>query len=238
MDLMTVYPFLLGLFDRHGDDCETWRRFLTTSSPSLCWTTRVPAQYKEATIGSSSNCLKRSRVERAAWSRGFGRSSSRSDAEVSRWPDDAEFRDAWMTTPVFRVMVQARVRMLLEALENRLRSSKSEQLTFREKLTIEHLLPRSWEQHWPLPPDVDDGEGRETRRVLLQTIGNLTLLTNRLNPSVSNGPWRKKKPNILRHSALTLNRDLQEHEEWDEAAIRARGASLFKVARRIWPFPG
>lgn len=38
--------------------------------------------------------------------------------------------------------------------------------------------------------------------------GQLTLLTKKLNPSVSNGPWEKKRNAILEHSALSLNRSL------------------------------
>src|SRR6185369_781627 len=74
-----------------------------------------------------------------------------SDAESGRWPDDIEFQQAWLNFPMYRVLVQRRVRMLLEALERKLRTSKSEQMQLKEKLTIEHLLPQKWRKHWPLP---------------------------------------------------------------------------------------
>jgi hypothetical protein len=41
----------------------------------------------------------------------------------------------------------------------------------------------------------------KVRESVLHVIGNLTLLTEKLNPSVSNGPWSKKRPAILEHSA-------------------------------------
>ncbi|MBL3668424.1 HNH endonuclease [Streptomyces sp. M2CJ-2] len=34
-------------------------------------------------------------------------------------------------------------------------------------------------------------EAHQRRQVLVHTLGNLTLLTRRLNPAVSNGPWER-----------------------------------------------
>jgi hypothetical protein len=160
-----------------------------------------------------------------------------SDAESNRWPRDEEFLQAWLNTLVYRILRKSRVRMLLEALERRLYDPKTEKIEFAEKLTVEHLLPREWEKHWPLPVGVPAEEAKGRRELLLHTIGNLTLLTKRLNPSVSNGPWEDKRRAILKHSALNLNRPLGDIAEWGEATIEARGRQLFKVARQIWPRP-
>jgi hypothetical protein len=124
--------------------------------------------------------------------------------------------------------------MLLEALEQALYSGKSEKIQFGEALTIEHLLPQQWQAHWPLP-SVPVAEGELERERLLHTIGNLTLLTKKLNPSVSNGAWTKKRDAILQHSALALNRSLPV--EWNETRIGERSRELFDVACGIWPYP-
>ena len=68
----------------------------------------------------------------------------------------------------------------------------------------------------------------------MHTLGNLTLVTGKLNPALSNGPWGDKLPEILKHSALALNRELGEIPSWDEAAIRKRGERLFEFARVEW----
>lgn len=54
-------------------------------------------------------------------------------------------------------------------------------------MAIEHVLPRKWVVRWqqPAPPDTPESHDR-----LLHTIGNLTLLTLRLNSKVSNLPYR------------------------------------------------
>jgi hypothetical protein len=75
----------------------------------------------------------------------------------------------------------------------------------------------------------------ERRNQLLHTIGNLTLLTKELNPSVSNGSWERKRKEILKHSALNMNRALPE--EWDEGTIQKRAQDLFEHALKIWPRP-
>src|SRR2546425_6725866 len=72
-------------------------------------------------------------------------------------------------------------------------------------------MPRDWERHWPLTTAT-----LEERETLIDTIGNLTLLTKSLNPAVSNGPWATKREQIRKHDKLDLNRDLPD--TWDEKA--------------------
>ncbi len=43
------------------------------------------------------------------------------------------------------------------------------------------------------------------RRTDQTHIGNLTLINNKLNPALSNGPWRKKKQGLQEHSTLFLS---------------------------------
>ena len=129
--------------------------------------------------------------------------------------------------------------MILEALEAQLRSDKSEDITLNGKLTVEHLMPQKWQAHWPLPAGGSDVE--DVREALIHTVGNLTLLTAKLNPAISNGPWGDdgtgKRAVIAKHSALAMNRELNDAKVWDEAAIRGRSRELGEVALRIWPRP-
>lgn len=70
---------------------------------------------------------------------------------------------------------------------------------------------------------------------MIQTIGNLTLLTHPLNSSLQNGAWHSKQPEITKQSALALNREFQDYPEWDETQIEARGRDLMGDALKIWP---
>ena len=74
---------------------------------------------------------------------------------------------------------------------------------------------------------------------IIHTVGNLTLLTQALNSSVSNGPFMKKRPAIAANSELRLNARFQDHEitQWLEPEITERGRDLFVYAKGLWPFP-
>ena len=71
----------------------------------------------------------------------------------------------------------------------------------------------------------------------MHRFGNLTLLTNTLNPAISNSQWATKHPKILEQSALALNRQLRDEQTWDEAAITRRTEALLGIARDVWPYP-
>ena len=79
----------------------------------------------------------------------------------------------------------------------------------------------------------------EHRELMLQTLGNLTLVTPEFNTKLSNRDFKTKKKEIKRTSRLLLNRRFWEDElqDWDEASIRLRSRELFDLARRRWPHP-
>jgi hypothetical protein len=141
--------------------------------------------------------------------------------------------------PLIKRLKKSKGRMILEAIEAALRTGKTEQIRI-EKLTIEHLLPVDWEKYWPLKilesaTKDEKKEKADLRNLVLQKIGNLTLLTKKLNPAISNGPCKRKRAEILKHSALNLNRTLPE--TWNEDTIHARSKELFGTANKIWPRP-
>ncbi|MFI1392655.1 HNH endonuclease family protein [Streptomyces griseoaurantiacus] len=149
-------------------------------------------------------------------------------------PRDHDIRYVCRSQPLYKHLTRARLRLVLAELEATLYSGKTERIVHDGELTIEHLLPQSWEAHWPLPEDDGRGsvEAHQRREALVHTLGNLTLLTGKLNPAVSNGPWEHKRTEILRHSALSLNRSLAER--WDEGTILARADHLTEAFCRRW----
>lgn len=162
------------------------------------------------------------------------------DDEKLTWPDDGELIDMLVRERFYDFHSKERVRMVLAAIDVQLAATrpKSERLVVDyDKLQIEHLMPQSWSTHWPLPDDVTDVDSAtRTRNTSGQSLGNLTLLTAVLNPSLSNGPWSLKRPEIWAHSKLQLNSGLgADTDSWNEAAIAARGRSLTDTAIEIWP---
>ncbi len=167
---------------------------------------------------------------------------SEETAETSFWPTDDEFRDAWEGLDFYKRLKKSKTRVILEAIERELYDEKSGNVEFDRILTLEHLLPQEPTlADWPLPCDMADElaveQAKKTRRDNLHKIGNLTLLTQKLNSSVSNGPWNAKVDEILLRSPLNLNRPFKDVTAWSETAIQSRTKALFKVALCIWPRP-
>ena len=98
-------------------------------------------------------------------------------------------------------------------------------------------MPQEWHKNWPLPKGKQTDELVEIRNKVIHTLGNLTLLTEKLNPSVSNSAWPIKKEKIKDDSILLLNKQLEIYKTWSEKTIKARGLELFNLAQKIWPAP-
>lgn len=156
-------------------------------------------------------------------------------ADARLWPTDAALRDALPSAEVYRTLSRGRLRMVLEAIEDALRTEFSEQPVDRGQYTIEHVLPQTWTTHWPLATD-DEG-ARRARNQLLHTLGNLTLVTKKLNPKLSNGAWEAKRRGLADHSVLRLNHQLlaSAKDLWSEEAILARSGALIEAVNRVWP---
>ncbi len=162
---------------------------------------------------------------------------------ADEWPSDETFRRNWIGRQFYGYFKRDRVLMILQALEHRYqsRNGKAEPLMSFDwsQLQIEHIMPQGWESHWPLP----DGLTAEERKANIQGIGNLTLVSKRLNPSLSNAPWFDldaekpgKRSGLNAHTMLMINRKLLDEckSGWSDDAIGARAERLFQDAKDIW----
>ena len=166
-----------------------------------------------------------------------------------RWPSDEDFEKSWMGRAVYKELRSAKTAAILRALEVASRTNRQESVAVAtvEELSVEHVLPQGWEKtdHYPLSkePVVTPME----RDALLQTFGNLTLLTQSLNSSVSNGPFLDqengeesipgKRTQICGQSILTMNAYFQSQPSWSDESIRTRAKVLFDQAKALWPKP-
>lgn len=166
-------------------------------------------------------------------------------SEVAYWPDDEEVRRELKTMPIYRKLSRARVRMVLESIEDHWRGWIPGQLSAagmrirRGSYAIEHVMPQAWIKHWPLQPG-----GSETERdARIHRLGNLTLLTKKLNSTVSNGPWLGdggKAAHLQEKDVVLLNSKLLKEygsKQWDEAGIGSRTAQAIDAILNIWPVP-
>ncbi len=243
LDNSTVYPLLLYVMglsgerlsttdrDRIFEDVESWlvRRFvcqLTNKSYNRFFVALL-AKMKRAEAGVNLADLVRTEL-------------SRSKEVTARWPTDREFLAAWLSKPLYAKSRPDRSVMVLRAIERQIRTNRNEKVTLPDQLSVEHLLPqKGLLSDYPMPTDLPlaEGETVERRRErLMHTVGNLTLLTNELNASASNGTWPTKTKKIALDSDLRLNAWLRADTPatWSEADVVARGRELFEFARLIW----
>ncbi|USX56234.1 DUF262 domain-containing protein [Lentzea sp. HUAS12] len=171
-------------------------------------------------------------------------------AESRYWPDDRTLHRVLETQPIYKILTRPRMRMLLEALENSLRGPLGEGQACPRNLTVEHVMPQAWREHWGADIDGDHNATAE-RDQLVHTLGNLTLVNGKLNPTLSNRPWTDddtatrglagggKRAYLLRHSQLKLNAILvvQHEATWTEHDIRERTSKLVHRIASIWPRP-
>jgi hypothetical protein len=167
-------------------------------------------------------------------------------APANRWPRDSDLRDAILEKDLYGQRRQDRLVMVLWEVEKLLRAAdpKAEQgLAKPQDLTLEHIIPQSWMDHWPLDETHEDPLA--WRSAHIHRLGNLTLTNGRLNASLSNGPWharergKDKRRGLLEHSLLKLNARLAgDHpERFDENDVDARGVWLAEVISAAWAGP-
>lgn len=170
--------------------------------------------------------------------------------ESTKWPTDSELMTAWVTGHAYRLFQPGRLAYVLGRLNEVMTDHRSEKVKLLESLTIEHVLPQSWIANWPLAdgsagleatayftaaPDDPRRIATDRRNAAVHRIGNLTLMSERLNPSLSNASWETKRHKIREISKLAMNFSLTDNTVWNEDEINKRALSLFHIAKSIWP---
>ena len=246
-DIRTAYPLLLTLLDVKIDESQwsaiaiTLESYLLRRAVCGLTTKNYNRVFLQLTRG-----LRRDGVV----PENLGALLAQQTGESAEWPSDDAFKEAWRTRHVYQTLNNPKVVHILKRLNGTYLGTKMETISIEDALTVEHILPQQWSDHWPLQDDTrgmtshelwdaDPADSRAVatrkRNAVLQTIGNLTILTQPLNSATSNSAWVKKKPELLRHSLLPINQQLHDIDPWDEAAIEKRSEELFQRAAKLWP---
>ena len=180
---------------------------------------------------------------------------SEQTAETRIWPSDARLAKDLPSVRVYGNIRQDRIRVVLGAIEQYFRdqSTMYEAVQLPTGLEIEHVMPQGWRTHWDQEPKLDP-EAAAARDSLVNTFGNLTLVTKSLNGSLSNRPWTdadasglteggapgKGKWTLLNaFSLLVLNKEiLNTHPTaWTDQDIAERSTTLTTAICDVWPGP-
>lgn len=180
------------------------------------------------------------------------------ESDSRRWPSDEEFNHMLGVDNLYHVITRARLRSLLLALDLHMRTDKTDPgalLSYADgSLSIEHILPQKWDTNWRLALQSGD-EGYEAaldrRWRSVHRLGNLTIMTSRLNAAQSNRAWSAKKQELQKHGLLRITTgsvlsapESAPHsvkvtwaDDWNEDRIEVRGRYLREVALKVWKRP-
>lgn len=180
---------------------------------------------------------------------------SQQTATTRAWPSDAEFVAKIPELRMYRNIKQGRIAVVLSAVEEHKRQldAKYGAVSLPPNLTLEHVMPQKWREHWASESELTSEESAE-RDFLVHTLGNLTLVTQALNSSLSNRPWTdsaaeglsgggqesKGKRSILSaFNLIVLNKEiLDEHPTaWSADDIVDRSRRLAEAITSVWPGP-
>lgn len=250
-DVSTAYPlvFVIAAAEVEDED-RTWLYRRVASyivRRALCGLT--PKNYNN-TFVRLAGYLRDNGVSRQSFAAGFADSTG----DTVRFPSDDEFRNAIQTRIQYGSLPTPRLAYVLGELERASRDKYDETVGLRNDLTIEHVLPDKWAEHWPLPDGsrapmdyvvtADDPRRAAitNRQVMKHTLGNLTLLTPAGNPRLGNLPFTTtdtvvgmSKREALRTSLLKMNQEIAAREVWNEVSIAERALLLADRAIARWP---
>lgn len=242
-DVTTAYPLVFVIAGSNADDEEksSLYRLITSYVVRRMLCGMTPKNYNNVFLRVASD-LRTSGV-----TLNNGECAFRAlEGDSVRFPSDADFRVAIMARGQYDNIPQSRLRHILGEFEHAIRDKFDERTSLPEELTIEHVLPDSWYEHWPLSDGTtvtseNMSKMSEAQMKLIvergavkHTLGNLTLLTGARNPSLGNLGFGAKREK-LKKSLLKMNHEIAEQPDWSEARIRTRAKRIGDLAVKIWP---
>ncbi|MCY4145597.1 MAG: HNH endonuclease family protein [Chloroflexi bacterium] len=150
-----------------------------------------------------------------------------------RYPSDNRIRQSLAVNTMYDFKRQSRLIFVLENINQQLSSGKGGYTLLDDVATIEHIMPRKLTREWQLHL----GKNWEAdHREYFNTIGNLTILSQKWNSSISNGSFEKKKAKLSANE-LRINKDYfsRDIETWNASEILQRSGQLADLALKIWP---
>jgi uncharacterized protein with ParB-like and HNH nuclease domain len=161
----------------------------------------------------------------------------RSD-KVNYMPNDEDLKKGFDNS----ILVNKQSAGIIYLIESKIRNKNKQatQLLGINKYSLEHLMPKKWENNWGR---LSNREERDIRNRKLLTLGNLAIITQSLNASVRDANWQDKKSGRGKNAGLsnysggieTLSPYLTLNQ-WNEAEIEKRANDLYEYAVKIWKY--
>lgn len=140
-------------------------------------------------------------------------------------PSDTQFKEAFKTAAVSK---QYLARYYLMTLEKMAKGEDNPELVPNadtSAVNLEHVLPKSLSEDWAFSPD--------DHRAYLKRLGNLAIMSTRLNSDVGNSSFENKKPHF-ENSNFILTKEIAYNEVWTIDEIVARQERMSELALKTW----
>ncbi len=161
--------------------------------------------------------------------------AERSD-KVNFYPSNEDLTKGFNNSALINKQAAGIIYFLESKIRNRNRQST--QLLGIRKYSLEHLMPKKWENNWD---KLESKEKRDLRNKKLLTLGNLAIITQSLNASIRDSSWEiKKNGKENKHGLKQYSSGIEtlspylELENWDELEIKKRADFLLEKAIETW----
>ena len=160
---------------------------------------------------------------------------SRSD-KVNYLPNDMELKDGFENS----ILINKQTAGIIYLIESKIRNRNKQAtgLLGINKYSLEHLMPKKWENKWD---SVSTNEEKDTRDRKLKTLGNLAIITQSLNASIRDSSWpikkagRENKEGLKHYSGgIETLAPFLDLDNWNEVEIEKRAAFLLDKGSEIW----
>ena len=108
-----------------------------------------------------------------------------------------------------------------------------------EETSIEHILPQDtskWQQEmnsYFSGKTLSADDKKEAEKILINSLGNLTILRDIKNPSLSNEPWLVKQPAYS--SGCFMEKEVSKYTCWNATTIYKRGKLMIDFMKKLIP---
>lgn len=137
-------------------------------------------------------------------------------------PSDERFKSDFCTVEITRI---GTARYLLRELEHAIRMTGELSVDLPDRVHVEHIYPKK----------PREGMRWEDHVLAVNRLGNLSLLSRRLNLEATNAPFEEKLE-IYKNSDIALTRQLLNFSNWNLTHINERQVELAELASSIWKF--
>ena len=146
---------------------------------------------------------------------------------ITNVPTDIEFHQAFLQFSVSRTNLARFYLRSLETISSGDVGSQQQPSTNTNRVNLEHVLPQNPSGSWGSTFSLDQA------KTYYKRLGNLALLSTKLNGEVGNVKFADKKPAYL-SSPFVLTREIGEAVDWNVTQIELRQKRLADLAVHLW----